>query len=105
MSLISPTADDAVLVRAADAELLGDPAVTAIRLLADSSDTQGALSCQRVTLGRGADGAKPHEHKGSAELFYVLDGAVDVLVGDRVTTGRTGDLLVVPAGLAHAFAA
>jgi uncharacterized RmlC-like cupin family protein len=41
----------------------------------------------------------------SSELFYVLSGSVDVLTGDRVVTGTGGDLIVVPPGLPHAFAA
>jgi glyoxylate utilization-related uncharacterized protein len=41
----------------------------------------------------------------SSELFYILDGAFDLLAGDNVVVARTGDLLVVPPGSAHAFAA
>jgi uncharacterized cupin superfamily protein len=32
--------------------------------------------------GRGADGAVPHRHDNSSELFYILDGAFDLLVDD-----------------------
>jgi quercetin dioxygenase-like cupin family protein len=74
-------------------------------LLADSSATRGALSAHRVALGRGADGAVPHRHDNSSELFFILGGALDVLVGDGVVTAGKGDLLVVPPGLAHAFGA
>lgn len=55
MSLIRPDADASVVVRDADAEVVGK-APTAIRLLADASSTGGALSTQRVTLGQGAPG-------------------------------------------------
>ena len=91
-----------VLVRAADAEHLASIGHV---LLADSSRTGGALSSHRVELARGADGAVPHRHDMSSELFFILDGALDVLIGDGVVTARTGDLLVVPPGLAHAFGA
>lgn len=58
------------IIRSGEAEFLGaDGYPTAIRLLADASNTDGALSTQRVTLGSGADGASPHLHKGSSELF------------------------------------
>jgi hypothetical protein len=67
MSLITPDFDESVIVRSAKAEVIGQ-APTTIRLLADSSSTGGALSTQRVTL---ADGAKPHHHSNSAELFYM----------------------------------
>lgn len=91
-----------VLVRASEAEHLESIGHT---LLADSSATHGALSSHRVALGRGADGAVPHRHDNSSEMFFILDGKLDVLVGDDVVTAGTGDLLVVPPGLAHAFGA
>jgi mannose-6-phosphate isomerase-like protein (cupin superfamily) len=91
-----------VLVRADEAERLD---LIGHVLLADSSATAGALSSHRVALGRGADGAVPHRHDNSSELFYILDGAFDLLVADNVVTAHTGDLLVVPPGAAHAFAA
>ncbi|MGV9775366.1 cupin domain-containing protein [Streptosporangium sp. NPDC003464] len=104
MSFIRPADHGAVLVRAADAEVVGE-APSTVRLLADSSATGGALSTQRVTLGRGADGAAPHHHTASSELFYVLDGALQVLAGEQVVTARGGDLIVVPPHMPHAFAA
>ena len=88
-----------VLVRAGEAERLD---LIGHVLLADSSATAGALSSHRVALGRGADGAVPHRHDNSSELFYILDGAFDLLVEDKVVTARTGDLLVVPPGSAPA---
>lgn len=104
MTHIDSSAGAAVLVRAADAELVGFPPQT-VRLLADSSSTGGRLSTQRVTLLGGADGANPHHHASSAELFYVLSGAVQLLAGDRLLIAGEGDLAVVPPGLPHAFAA
>ena len=104
MTHIDSSAGAAVLVRAADAELVGFPPQT-VRLLADSSSTGGRLSTQRVTLLGDADGANPHHHAWSAELFYVLSGAVQLLAGDRLLVASEGDLAVVPPGLPHAFAA
>ena len=74
MTHIDSSDGAAVLVRAADAEVIGFPPQT-VRLLADSSATGGHLSTQRVTLAGGANGANPHHHANSAELFYVLSGS------------------------------
>jgi len=104
MSLVVPDFSESVIVRDADAEVIGR-APTTIRLLADSSDTGGALSTQRVTLNNGADGAKPHHHANSAELFYLIDGTAQLLSGDQVVTAERGDLVVVPPNVNHAFAA
>ncbi|HEY3748896.1 MAG TPA: cupin domain-containing protein [Pseudonocardiaceae bacterium] len=94
----------AVLVRAADTETLGE-APNTVRLYADAGATQGKLSSQRVTLSGGADGAAPHHHTGSAELFFVLSGSLQVLAGDDIVTAGEGDFLVVPPKMPHAFGA
>ena len=39
----------------------------------------GALSAHRVQLGRSEYGAVPHRHNNSPELFFMLDGTLDVL--------------------------
>ena len=95
---------DVVVVRQDDAEVVGIPSVTG-RLYADSSATGGALSSQRITLRHGAAGATPHHHTGSSELFYVISGAAEMLTGEQVLTAMEGDLVVVPPGTVHAFAA
>jgi mannose-6-phosphate isomerase-like protein (cupin superfamily) len=104
MTKVSPEAEGAILVRAADTEQIGEPG-RRIQLLADSSATGGLLSSQRVTLLGGIDGAHPHHHAKSGELFYVLGGTVQLLIGDQVTAAREGDLAFAPPGLPHAFAA
>jgi mannose-6-phosphate isomerase-like protein (cupin superfamily) len=94
-----------VLVRAADAEVLsGDPGGL-ITLLAESSATGGALNSHRSTFRDGYDGAPPHYHERSAELFFVIGGSLQVLLDEQVTILREGDFLVVPPGVPHAFAA
>lgn len=102
MSLSRPSAHEPVIVTAAEAEEL---ASIGHYLLADSTATGGALSSHRVQLGRGASGAIPHRHDRSSELFFMIDGALDVLIGTRVITAHAGDLLVVPPQLPHAFGA
>ncbi|MER6008302.1 cupin domain-containing protein [Nonomuraea angiospora] len=101
MSLVKQNFDGSVIVRSAEAEIIGH-APTTIRLLADSTSTGGALSTQRVSL---TNGASPHHHSNPAELFYMLDGTAQLLSGEQVVTAERGDLVIVPPGLAHAFAA
>jgi hypothetical protein len=86
MTMIDPDAR-AVIVYSAAAETPGrsGPA-PAVRLLADSSATGGALSAQRVFLGRGAEGANGHG-------MILIERDVDT--GDttyRVMSGRPGPL-------------
>jgi mannose-6-phosphate isomerase-like protein (cupin superfamily) len=89
------------LTRAADAEVLPTSAIT---LLADATATGGTLTSNRSFMATSDDGAPPHFHSGAAELFYVLDGKLDVLLDKEIVTITANDLLVVPAGMPHAFA-
>lgn len=89
------------LVRAAEAEVLaGDPAGL-ITLLADEKE----LTSNRTTFKTGADGAPPHFHTKASELFFVLDGALEVLLNEDVLTLERGDFLLVPPNTPHAFGA
>jgi quercetin dioxygenase-like cupin family protein len=78
MTCSTSTSYPPVLVRAEQAEQLPSIGHT---LLADSAATLGVLSSHRVSLGAGAAGAVPHRHTHSSELFYIIDGALDVLLG------------------------
>lgn len=91
-----------VIVRADAAEYL--PNISHY-LLADSSATNGALSAHRIKLSRSENGAVPHRHDNSSELFFMLDGMLDVLVGSKIVAASPGDLLVVPPQCDHAFRA
>jgi mannose-6-phosphate isomerase-like protein (cupin superfamily) len=92
------------LLRAAAAETLdGDPHC-AIALLADADTTAGLLTSNRSLMRAGSEGAPPHYHRRAAELFFMLDGRLEVLLDDRIDVLEAGDLLVVPPGMPHAFA-
>ncbi|MEV3924103.1 hypothetical protein [Actinomadura coerulea] len=67
MSLVRPDSDQSYAVREADAEVIGQAPIT-VRLLADNSDTGGAVSAQRGKLTDGTNGANPHRHANSAFL-------------------------------------
>jgi mannose-6-phosphate isomerase-like protein (cupin superfamily) len=95
---------DVSVATATDAETLHIGPGT-IQLLLDASQTRGAISAHRVSLHSGGSEAGPHHHTRSSELFYVLSGAIDILAGGGIRTATEGDLVLVPPGVAHAFAA
>ncbi|MFG2651128.1 cupin domain-containing protein [Streptomyces sp. NPDC048436] len=53
----------------------------------------------------GAVGAPAHFHAKATELFFVIGGSLQVLVGDEVTVLNAGDFLAVPPYTPHAFSA
>jgi len=103
MTLRDEASAAGIVVRGAEAERLLLPA-NVTQLLAEGKDTNGAFSVIRASLEAGADGARPHHHTKATELFFVISGAVDILVGEGVVTAGAGDVAVVAPGAMHAFA-
>jgi uncharacterized cupin superfamily protein len=95
--------DNVLVVRAGTAEVLDADPTGTIALLADAVDTDGKLTCNLTHFEPGSDGAPTHYHSRGAELFYVLDGELQMLLGEEVTVLGRGDFVVVPAGVVHAF--
>ncbi|WP_405690692.1 cupin domain-containing protein [Streptomyces sp. NBC_01185] len=93
-----------VLTRHADAETTVDPS-SVMRLLGEGRHAGGGFTSYRSSFAEGAVGAPAHFHTKATELFFVLGGALRVLVGDEVTVLRDGDFLAVPPHTPHAFAA
>jgi quercetin dioxygenase-like cupin family protein len=90
-----------MLVRATEAEVLSGDPNGVITLLADVD----GVTSNRTTFRDGADGAPPHFHTKAAELFFVLEGRLQVLLGEDVIFLERGDFLLVPPHTPHAFAA
>ncbi|MDP4511047.1 cupin domain-containing protein [Nonomuraea turcica] len=103
--LIMSSFADALVLEPHDAEYVALPGGGGFQLLADASDAGGALAANRLSLGKGANGAAPHHHELSTELFYVLDGTVEFLLDDQVITVGPGGLVVIPPRMPHAFGA
>ena len=93
-----------VLVRANQAETVVDGPTSLITLLADAPETGGAVTINRATLAVGSAGAPAHTHTHASESFFVLDGELQVLVGEQIVHLSKGDFLLVPPGTTHAFA-
>ncbi len=53
--------------------------------------------------GGGESGEKSNEHAGSEQVLFVVDGEVEAEVGDERRTLRSGDVVLVPRGVAHRF--
>lgn len=42
-----------------------------------------------------------HDHKDTDEVFYVIDGEMNIDFRDKTVVLKTGDLFVVPKGIEH----
>lgn len=86
---------------------LGRPRViylrgTQVDVLSTVDDCKGASTFEFHALPGFDTGS--HVHSRIEELFYVLEGEMELRVGDRVTVAGPGTFACVPVGVAHAFA-
>ena len=68
-----------------------------------SEDTDGLLGSTELVLEPGTIGAVPHLHRGFDEICRVVEGALDIMVDDQVTTVPAGGWHLRPRGRIHAF--
>jgi quercetin dioxygenase-like cupin family protein len=79
-----------------DLEVVGE----VIHVLADAAQT----GSYEVFEQHGPDGAgpPPHTHPWD-EAYFMLDGEMEVLLGERTVVLKKGDFVHVPAGVPHCF--
>jgi len=65
---------------------------------AAGGETADAYTINEVLLS--AD-PPPHKHRTEEEAIYVLEGEVDLLVGDNTVKGTAGSFVLVPRGTVH----
>ena len=56
-----------------------------------------------LTYDPGWEGVDPHTHDDHVDSFYVLDGKVEFVVGEGVTSGGPGTFVSAPPGSRHGF--
>jgi mannose-6-phosphate isomerase-like protein (cupin superfamily) len=65
-------------------------------------DTGGAYSLVEETSHPGG-GPPPHMHHDTDETFYVLEGEVELMAGDRTIPASAGTAVYIPKGTLHTF--
>jgi quercetin dioxygenase-like cupin family protein len=66
------------------------------------AQTGDAYTVLELVLPPGA-GAPLHVHQREDEVFYVIDGAVEIQHGGQTYTAEAGAVIVLPKGQPHAF--
>ncbi len=71
-------------------------------VLADGASTAESYCLFEQLLPAGP-AAPPHLHEAADEVFYVLEGEIELLLGDRLQVARKGALAFIPRGTVHGF--
>ena len=70
--------------------------------LLTGAHTDGQLSIGLIQVPKGS-GSPPHRHTREDEAFYVMEGELTFLYGDRMLTAGPGTFVWGPRGVAHNF--
>jgi mannose-6-phosphate isomerase-like protein (cupin superfamily) len=81
----------------------GERLARADRVLLVKSDAP-QLSVIEMTVAADWEGIEPHVHDDHADSFYVLEGQVDMVVGNRTMRAGAGTLMTSPRGARHGMA-
>jgi quercetin dioxygenase-like cupin family protein len=73
-----------------------------VEMLATGEDTEGRYTFFEV-LGPPGDEPPLHVHDADDEAFLVLDGELEVWIGDTHTTLGPGDYALLPKGVPHIY--
>ena len=72
------------------------------RFLVTGAESGGAYFAMEAIVPPGG-GPPPHIHRNEDETFYVVEGRVEFLLGEKTVTGGVGDFVSVPRGTVHRF--
>jgi len=70
---------------------------------ADETETQERYSISEWWLRPKTDGPGAHSHADNDEVFYVLEGAPEILIGDEWIALTKGGFVMIPRGTTHDF--
>ena len=75
-----------------------------LTVLVEPETTGGAFSVIEASISPGVPGPPPHVHTdGLEEIWYVLEGELDFLVGETTVRAGRGAVVYVPPGAVHTF--
>lgn len=66
-------------------------------------DTHGHFGLFEFILEPETDGPRPHIHKQMTEIFYVIEGELELVLGQQRITAVSGTLMSVPENTPHGF--
>jgi mannose-6-phosphate isomerase-like protein (cupin superfamily) len=65
--------------------------------------TDGRFALLETTLEPRFPGPKPHVHRETLDMFFVLEGTLTMQLGEETLDLFAGSFVLVPPGMAHTF--
>jgi quercetin dioxygenase-like cupin family protein len=74
-----------------------------IDIRATMTETEGNLSLIELSVPPHFPGAPRHYHERMPESFFILEGSIEVLKGEKWSTCRAGEFVHISPGTIHAY--
>jgi mannose-6-phosphate isomerase-like protein (cupin superfamily) len=94
--------DDPVILMPGEGERIAAGGAASL-MKAVAATTGGAFSMSEVTVAPGFPGPPLHLHRRMTDSFFVLEGTLRVVAGDREADIPAGGYALVPPGVPHTF--
>ena len=95
-------ASDGVVSRPGEGEPL-DAGGNRLLFKAQATDGDGTVSVTEMTVAPGFPGPPPHLHRGFADCFYVLEGTLELHLGEEKVEAGPGAFASAAPGTPHTF--
>ncbi|GAB3413144.1 cupin domain-containing protein [Niabella aquatica] len=93
---------DALILTQGEGRAYNCGTMTAI-FKADENETNDKYSVSEWWLEPGSDGPGVHAHEENDEVFYMLEGTISFLIGEKWFDAEKGTFLRIPAKTFHDF--
>lgn len=70
-----------------------------------AGEAQGVACVTALHVIEPGHGAPLHLHRGADEVFILIEGALDMQIGDEKLRVEVGQCIAIPAGVPHRFTA
>lgn len=95
--------NDAIILKAGEGRKYGCGTMTAV-FKTDEAETDSKYSISEWWLEANSGGPGAHQHEENDEVFYVIEGVVSILVGERWIDLEKGAFIRIPCKTMHDFA-
>lgn len=93
---------DALIIPSGEGRIYDCGTMTAI-FKADENETNEKYSISEWWLEANSHGPGAHKHENNVEVFYVLEGTITMLIGEKWIDASKGTFLRIPANTMHDF--
>lgn len=102
MNRMDRPAADAIVLGPGEGRGYDMPTMRAV-FKADGIESRGRFSVSEWWVAPQSAGPGAHSHADNDEIFYVVEGAAAILVGNTWINAEKGSFVMIPAGTVHDF--